>query len=343
MRKLQPQSIILVGGEGTRLRPLTLKTPKPMLKVGGETIVDTQIKKLHTVDVSTIVLATSYKAKVFNQYFTANETHNVEIQHSYEQSPLGTGGAIRKAYDMLPDAHPDTPVIVWNGDIISTLDMNKMLKQFNKTKTDAMLYLTKVDNPYDYGLVETGRKNRIKNFIEKPNKGSKLKTDLINAGAYIFTRSIIEKFFPENTAISVEREIFPRMVKEAKMIAYPTGDYWMDVGTPIKLVKANIDHVALLNQKVPEGYYYKNNSLISHSAKIGENVKIVGSIIESKSVIGDEVKIVNSYIDTNVKIGEGSEIVESVIGERAHIGARNSISSMKIYNNASITEDSIKT
>lgn len=332
----QPQAIILVGGEGTRLQPLTLTTPKPMLPVNGTPIVETQINQLDSINPANIALATSYKANIFKQYFNTHPN----IVFSYEKTPLGTGGAIRQAYNVLPDAHPDTPIVIWNGDIVSDVNLPEMLKKFEKTNTDTMLALTPVDNPYDYGLVYTKR-GRITQFVEKPSRTVKIQSNMINAGIYIMRRKTVEQFFSKNTAFSLERETFPTMVKSnIKMRAHILNGYWMDVGNPEKYLQTNLEVVQNAGQP-DENYYHINNSLISKTAKISPTAEIHNSYIEAKTVIGDNTKIFNSYVGQKTVIKHGTTISRCTVGERATIGENNHLEDETVWNNGVIGDTTL--
>jgi mannose-1-phosphate guanylyltransferase len=340
------QSIILVGGEGTRLRPLTLNTPKPLLTVAGTPIVEHQLNKLSKVKVDDVVLATAYKKNVFTKYLTNhNKTNGTNVAYSYESTPLGTGGAIRKAYDSLPDTKPDTPVVIWNGDIISNVDLTVMLKKFKKSKADVMLYLTEVENPYAYGLVETANSGKVKRFIEKPAVGTKLKTRKINAGVYIFKRHIIEKYIPANTVVSVERETFPQMIENGvKIFGYTTDDYWMDVGTPDKYVQTNMDAMSgkIFDIESSSKYVSDVNTVVSVDTKISETATLDCVMVETGAVIGDESNVERSYVGKNVHIGNGCVVKNCVIGEGSIIGDGNVLENLIINNGSTLSENALK-
>ena len=340
------QSIILVGGEGTRLRPLTFNTPKPLLTVAGKPIVEHQLNKLAKIKVDDVVLATSYKKNVFAKYLTNhNKTNGTNVIYSYEPTPLGTGGAIRKAYASLPVGKEASPVIIWNGDIISNIDLTKMLKKFKKSKADVMLYLTEVDNPYAYGLVETKKNGKVKRFIEKPAVGTKLKTRKINAGVYIFKRHIIEKYIPDNTVVSVERETFPQMINDGvKIFGYVSDDYWMDVGTPDKYVQTNIDAMAgkILGIESSPKYILGNSTVVSVDAKIFETVKLDRTMVETATIINSGSIVERTYVARNVQIGSGCIVRNCVIGEGSIIGDGNILEDIVVNNGTLISENSLK-
>lgn len=350
-KRFAPQSIIIVGGEGTRLQPLTFKTPKPLLPIGGLSVIEYQINKLKTVGMQNVVLATGYKAEKFKKHFQNGKSFGMSIKYAYEETLLGTGGAIRNAYDLLPSADPETPVIIWNGDIISNIDLQKMLNKFYYTKSDLMIYLTPVDNPRMYGLVELGPKDEIVKFVEKPKAKTKIKTNMVNAGCYIIKRKLLGSFFPQNVTISVEREIFPDLIKEEiKAFGYVTEDLWFDIGTPEKYLQTNIlaAQNKIIGIKLPEIKYETatnetGTTIISKQAAIPESATIANSMIEEGVKIGEKSTIINSYVGKNTYIGANTVITGAIIGDGAHIGDLNEIpSGARINHHARIEKQAIR-
>lgn len=350
-KKLSPQSIIIVGGEGTRLQPLTFKTPKPLLPIGGLSVIEYQINKLKTVGMQNVVLATGYKAEKFKKHFQNGKAFGMSIKYAYEGTLLGTGGAIRNAYDLLPTADPDAPVIIWNGDIIANISLEKMLNKFYATKSGLMMYLTPVDNPRMYGLVELGDDNQILKFVEKPKAKTKIKTNMVNAGCYIIKRKLLGSFFPQNVTISVEREIFPDLIKEEiKAFGYVTEDLWFDIGTPEKYLQTNIlaAQNKIIGIKPPEGKYKTTTdgtgiTIISNQAVIPETTTIANSMVKEGVKIGENSTITNSYVGKNTYIGVDTVIDNAIIGDGAHIGDLNEIpSGAKINHHARIEKQAIR-
>jgi mannose-1-phosphate guanylyltransferase len=350
-KKLSPQSIIIVGGEGTRLQPLTFKTPKPLLHIGGKKIIEYQIDKLKETNVNLCALATGYKAQMFKNYFKNGSMFGIYIKYAYEEQPLGTGGAIRNAYNALPYADPETPVIIWNGDIISNINLEKMLSKFYTTKSDLMMYLTPVENPRMYGLVELGENNKIVKFIEKPQGKTKLKTNMINAGCYIIKRKLIEEFFPDNQNISVEKEIFPTLIKTSiKTYGYVDESLWADIGTPEKYLETNM--LAAENKirgitMNEENYYIQNKqnsiNILSTTSEIHPEATILNSMIESGVKIGANTVISDSYISKNTHIGDNTVIEKAIIGEGAYIGPDNELpASVRINHHTRIEKQAIR-
>jgi mannose-1-phosphate guanylyltransferase len=205
------EAILLVGGYGTRLKPLTIHTPKPMLEVAGFPVTSHQISKAKAAGIDHIVLGTAFKAEVFREGLGDGSKLGVKISYAYEPEQLGTGGGIRNAAELLT-CGPEDPVVVFNGDVLTGVDINKVLSIWKEKKADVALYLTKVDNPAAYGSVPTDAEGNVLAFLEKPERKEDIVTDQINAGMYIFKRKVIDTI-ATGRVVSVEREVFPNLLK----------------------------------------------------------------------------------------------------------------------------------
>ena len=195
-------AILLVGGKGTRLMPLTQHTPKPMLEVAGVPFTEHQIRKAAKAGISEIVLATSYKAELFEPYFGDGEKFGIKIKYAVETTALGTGGGIKNAAELIEACDQ---VVVFNGDVLSGHDLSNQIKLHQRNNADVTLYLTEVLDARAYGCVEIENNNRVKSFLEKMDNPI---SNLINAGCYIFNPTIINTI-PKGQVVSVERETFP--------------------------------------------------------------------------------------------------------------------------------------
>ena len=233
------EALLLVGGQGTRLRPLTLTTPKPMLPVAGVPFLAHQLAKLRDSGVTHVVLATSYKPEIFADYFGDGESLGIEIAYVQETEPLGTGGAIRNASAGLHSAS-DAPVIILNGDVLSGHDLSGQVAQHQRTGVDVTLHLVEVPDARAYGCVPTDEQGNVTAFLEKMPDPV---TRWINAGAYVFRRSVIDTI-PAGRVVSVERETFPDLLATGRRIgSWKETAYWIDVGTPQALVQCSADLV----------------------------------------------------------------------------------------------------
>lgn len=312
---MSTSAILLVGGMGTRLHPLTLKTPKPMLQVAGVPFTEHQIRKAADAGITEIILATSYKSELFEPYFGDGKRFGIKIKYAVEKSALGTGGGIRNAANLLADCDQ---VVIFNGDVLSGHDLAAQLAFHKKNQADITLYLTQVEDARAYGCVELLENKQIKSFLEKMENPI---SNLINAGCYIFNRQIIDQI-PQNKVVSVERDTFPNLLaNNAKVFGYLDNSYWLDIGTPAALVKASADLItgAITSSATPN---HTGDNLISPSAQIGSGCVINnGSVIESEVVVESNCQITGSIIGSGAKIGSNCKIIDSIIAPGAEIEA----------------------
>ena len=330
--QLAKSAILLVGGFGTRLRPLTFKTPKPMLKVAGIPFTEHQIVKARDAGITEIVLATSYLADVFEPYFGSGEKFGIKISYAVEEVALGTGGAIRNAAQSLEN---DGSVVIFNGDVLSSHSLSEQMQLHVDRNADVSLYLTEVADARAFGAVELSG-DCITTFNEKMENPP---TNIINAGCYIFNRQIIESI-PAERVVSVERETFPQLLASgAKLIGFVDRSYWLDIGTPAALLKATQDLIAGTAQSeafdalaASGDFAIKNGSLVAADASIATNSYISqGSFIDNRATIGDGARIAGSIIGAGAIVGartdltstfvaDGSEIPDALIAENSFFG-----------------------
>ena len=335
------EAILLVGGRGTRLRPLTVNTPKPMLPVAGVPFTAHQIARARAAGVTRIVLSTSYKAEVFSEYFGDGSAHGVELVYMTEDSPLGTGGAIRHASAQLRSG-PDDPVLIFNGDVLSGLDIAGLVGAWRDARADVALYLTRVADPRAFGLVPTDADGRVTAFLEKPTKPEEIVTDQINAGCYVFRRAVIDAI-PPGRVVSVERETFPHLLAEqAGVIGVVDPAYWLDLGTPAAFVEGSRDIVsgripspalpgpvgralALPGSRVSRDAVVAGGSTIGAGAEIEAFATVDGSVIFDGATVGVGATVVNSIVGAGAVVGSHTVLRGAVIGDGARIGAENEL------------------
>jgi mannose-1-phosphate guanylyltransferase len=312
---MSTSAILLVGGMGTRLLPLTLKTPKPMLQVAGVPFTEHQIRKAADAGIAEIVLATSYKSELFEPYFGSGERFGIKIKYAVEKKALGTGGGIRNAANLLADCNQ---VVIFNGDVLSGHNLIAQLDFHKKTQADITLYLTQVADARAYGCVELLENKQVKSFLEKMENPV---SNLINAGCYIFNRGLIDQI-PQEKVVSVERDTFPNLLaNNAKVFGYLDNSYWLDIGTPAALVKASADLITgvITSSATPN---HAGDHLISPSAQIGGRSLINnGSVIESEVIVEGDCQISSSIIGRGAKIGKNCKIVDSIIAPGTQIEA----------------------
>ncbi|WP_028803837.1 sugar phosphate nucleotidyltransferase [Streptomyces sp. 142MFCol3.1] len=335
------EAILLVGGKGTRLRPLTVHTPKPMVPAAGVPFLTHQLARARAAGVDHIVLATSYLAEVFEPYFGDGSALGLHIEYVTEVEPLGTGGAIRNVASRLHSA-PGDPVLIFNGDILTGLDIPALVRTHETTGADVSLHLTRVTDPRAYGLVPTDATGRVTAFLEKPQTPEEIVTDQINAGAYVFRRSVIDTI-PEGRPVSVERETFPELLATgAHLQGMVDSTYWLDLGTPQAFVRGSADLVlgrapspavpgrcgdrlVLPTATVAPDAKLTGGTVVGADAYVGEGARITGSTILSGAVVEPGAIITDSLIGARARIGERTVLTDAVIGDGAVVGPDNEL------------------
>ena len=303
--------ILLVGGFGTRLKPLTNETPKPMLPVGGIPVTEHQILAAKKAGVNTVILATSYLSEVFTPYFGDGSKWGMKLLYAVEKEPLGTGGAIRNAAAMVDFAGSSEEFVIFNGDVMSKHGIAKQLALHKERGADATLHLIEVADARAFGCVPTDATGRVTDFLEKMDNPV---TNDINAGCYVFSSSVISEI-PEGKVISIERETFPQLVKSGRPIyGYREQSYWLDIGTPAALFKGSRDFVggdflAGAGTVIAADSLLTGGTSIGSGSTIGAGCKISNSIIGDSVVIGDNCTITDSFILHNSNVKTNSEII----------------------------------
>jgi mannose-1-phosphate guanylyltransferase len=311
------RAVVLVGGFGTRLRPLTFTTPKPMLPVGHRPIIENLVTMLSAAGVDQVVLALGFKPEPFLAAFPDGTCAGVPLHYAVEPEPLDTGGAIRFAAD---HAGIDDTFVVVNGDVLTDLDVARLVSFHRETGAEATLHLTPVDDPSSYGVVELDDDGRVRRFVEKPPPGT-APSNLINAGTYVFEPSVLSRV-PTGRKVSIERETFPAIVDDGGLFALSTDDYWIDTGRPDTYRQANFDMLdgrrrSLACAMVASGAVVDSSATIQHSlvsprASVGADAIVRDSIVLPGAVIGNGSRIVDSIVMG--RIGAGAHVTGCVIG-----------------------------
>lgn len=350
---------MLVGGKGTRLRPLTISAPKPMLPVAGVPVTEHQIARAREAGVTRIVLGTSYRAEVFSDYFGNGEKVGVDLRYVVEKVPLGTGGAIRNVAGAL-ESGPDDPVIVFNGDVLAGLDISGLVQAWRDANADVALYLTRVEDPRAFGLVPTDADGNVTAFLEKPETPEEIVTDQINAGCYVFRRSLIDDI-PAGRPVSVERETFPGLLAAgAKVIGFVDEGYWLDLGTPLAFVQGSKDLVlgiapspavpgptgeALLldGAEVARDAVVTGGTVIGRGAAVSAGAKVSGAVVFDDAKIGDDAVVTDSVIGRGAVIGPRTVLRGVVVGDHAVIGSDNELlDGVRVFPSAVLADDSVR-
>ena len=341
------EAILLVGGKGTRLRPLTVNTPKPMLQVAGVPFLSHQLARAKAAGIDRIVFATAYRPEVFEEYFGDGSAFGLELDYVTETEPLDTGGAIRNVADRLVSA-PDEPVLIFNGDILSGVDLVALVDAHRERGADVTLHLTRVarEKLSAFGLVPTDAEGWVTAFREKPQRAEDIVTDQINAGCYVFKRSVIDDI-PTGRRVSVERETFPGLLaKGARVLGVVEQSYWRDLGTPEAFVHGSADLVlsAIESPAVPAtsrpdladalvlpdcelaaDAKIGGGSAIAAGVRIASGAEVHGSVVGEGASIEAGAVVRDSIVGRGVVIGRGTVLDACVVGDGATVGERNEL------------------
>lgn len=307
-------AIVLVGGMGTRLRPLTLSAPKPMLPTAGVPFLTHLLSRIKAAGIEHVILGTSYRAEVFSDYFGDGSALGLDLEYVVETEPLGTGGAIGNVRQLL---RGDTAMI-FNGDILTGCDLTGLLGEHRRSAADVTLHLTTVPDPRAFGCVPTDASGRVTAFLEKdPNPV----TNQINAGTYVFARSVVESI-PVGRPVSVERETFPGLLTDGALIsAYLDSSYWRDLGKPADFVAGSADLVRGIAPTAalpgPTG-----QALVLPGAQVAESAVLTGGCtIGRNCVIEPEAVIDGSVLFDGARVAAGATVRSSIVGYDAVVGA----------------------
>ena len=325
-------AVVLVGGKGTRLRPLTLAMPKPMLPTAGSPFLTHLLSRIAEAGIDHVVLGTSYKAATFEAEFGDGSALGLHMEYVTEERPLGTGGGIA---NVAPRLRHDT-VMVFNGDVLSGVDLAAMLAAHHERDADVTLYLVRVADARAFGSVPTDADGNVLAFMEKTEDPP---TDQINAGCYIFKREVLERI-PRGREVSVEREVFPALLADgAKVCGFVDSGYWRDMGTPEDFVRGSADlvrgivsspvlagrhgeHLILDDATVAPGAVVIGGTVVGRGAQIGPGVRLDGAVIFDGARVEAGTVVERSIVGFGARIGPRSLIRDGVIGDGADIGAR---------------------
>lgn len=325
-------AVILVGGRGTRLRPLTISTPKPMLPTANYPFLQHLLARITSAGIEHVVLSTSFKAEVFEEYFGDGSDLGLDIEYVVEETALGTGGGIRNVYDKLRHG----TVMVFNGDVLSGMDLNGILATHEEKDADLTMHLLNVSDPRAFGCVPTDSNGQVTAFLEKTEDPP---TNQINAGCYVFKKELIESI-PADRVVSVERETFPQLLEAGKRVfGHVDNSYWRDMGRPDDFVRGSSDIVRgiapspLLEGHTGEsfvdpsagiagGVLLLSGTAVGRGSEIGAGCRIDGTVVFDGVTIEPGAVITNSILASGVHVGANAHIDNCVIGEGATIGAR---------------------
>jgi mannose-1-phosphate guanylyltransferase len=313
------KAIILVGGQGTRLRPLTYQIPKNIVPLCGVPFLTYQFEFLKTAGITDVILALGYQPHKIKKLYGNGENQKLQLHYSLEKKPLGTAGAIKKAKQWV-GKHT---LVILNGDILTQLPLTSMIQFHQKNKAMVTIGLVAVKDPTAYGLVFLNRQKKIIRFLEKPTL-DQITTNTINTGVYIFEPSVLD-FIPDNENYSVERELFPNLLSLDKALyGFVTHQYWQDIGTPFRYLTTQWD---ILDGKFPMlGKYkkMKKNIYVEPHVQIDPSAQLAGPlIIGSGTTIGKHAIIAPySVIGKQCTIADGSVISKSILLNQVHVDSQ---------------------
>jgi mannose-1-phosphate guanylyltransferase len=332
------EAILLVGGQGTRLRPLTIATPKPLLPTAGVPFLAHQLAKAAAYGVTRVVMATFYRAEMFAECLGDGSSFGLEISYIQEETPLDTGGAIRNAASALRGG-PEDPVVVLNGDILSGHDLTAQLAAHQAKGAAVTLHLVEVPDPSRFGCVPIDADGRVTAFLEKTPDPV---TNRINAGCYVFRREVIDRI-PHGRRVSVERETFPGLISAGELVlGHVDTSYWLDVGTPEAFICGSHDLVLgeLASSALPgpcgealvlpggviePGAKVGGGTVVGSGCHVGADAQVDGSVLFDGAVVGRGAVVHSSAIGRGARIAGGAVLDGVVIGDGARIGSGNEL------------------
>ncbi|HYZ82552.1 MAG TPA: NDP-sugar synthase [Solirubrobacteraceae bacterium] len=364
------QALILAGGEGTRLRPLTATVPKPVVPLVDRPFIAYMIEWLRGHGIDDVILACGFMADGVREVLGDGAALGVRLRYIEEPSPLGTGGALKYAEDLL-----DERFFMLNGDVLSDMDLTAQLRQHEETGARATLALIAVDDPSSYGLVRLDDDRTVREFVEKPSPEEGA-THLINAGAYILQRDVLAGMAPAGTKVSIEREVFPTLVGNG-LHGYEARGYWKDIGTPERYLEATFEILegdvttevgrqvadaggvlrrggneagvvhgpALLDLdcNLAADAVVGSRSVLGRGVTVGRGAHIESSVVLDGASVGAGSRITSSIIGPGVSIGEGCRVEGRVVlGQGVSVGAGNTLrEGMRIFPGVQLPDGAI--
>ena len=313
------KAILLAGGKGTRLRPLTIHTPKPIVPIFNRPFLHYQIDLLKQVpDIDEVILSLNYQPRRIEEIFGDGSDVGIKIRYVVEPAPLGTAGAIKYAGDKLTES-----VVVFNGDVLTQIDLAAVIRLHRQRKARATIVLTPVENPSAYGLVETDAEGNIRQFLEKPT-ADQITTNLINAGIYVLEPDTFDRI-PNDVPWSIERSYFPSLVERSEtFVAYTYNGYWIDIGTPEKYTQVHRDIMDGRYATAPFLDLPAPRASVAHDARVED-----GAIVEGPC-----------FIDEGVLIKAGARVGPySVIGRQTQVEEDASVDGAILWPNCRVSRE----
>ncbi len=317
-------AIVLVGGFGTRLRPLTDSIPKQMLPIVNRPMIEHVLEHLADHDITEAVLSLGYRPDAFREAYPGSRHGPVRLEYAVEPEPLDTAGAIRFA---ARHVGVDERVVVCNGDVLTDLDITGLIGRHESAGAAATIALHRVADPSSFGVVPTEEDGRVRAFVEKPEPGTE-PTDAINAGTYVLEPSVLDRI-PDGRPVSIERVTFPELVETGELYAFTSDAYWIDTGTPANYLQAQLD---LLDGVRGDAL----NGVDPESQLAGATVR--RSVIGERVTVGAGATVTDSVIMPGAVVGEGAEVIGSIVGPGARVGADAVVRSLSVLGTEAVVE-----
>ena len=359
------KAVILAGGEGTRLHPLTCNKVKSLVPVLNRPFLEHLIDNLKRHRITEIILTLGHLPEQIQEYFGDGTGFGVSMTYLVEDTPLGTAGGVKNAEALL-----EAPFLVFNGDIFSDIDLTDMINCHRENKADTSIALTPVDDPTPYGVVETNAEGRVKRFVEKPRR-EEVTTNMINAGIYVVEPHVLD-YIARNVFFTFERDVFPRLLERGEVVyGYPSRAYWIDIGTPDKYLNlhhdllqrctgdkgvrlegevfahssARIEGSVVIGEgcSVSRDCTIRGPAVLGSQCRIEEGAVIEGAVLWQDCRVGEKAKLRNCVVASRCHIGEQSEVLDGcVLGDNVIIGKGNRLSKgIRIWPNKSIEPNTI--
>jgi NDP-sugar pyrophosphorylase family protein len=346
------KAILLAGGRGTRLRPLTIHTPKPIVPIFERPFLHYQLDLLKQVpEIDEAVLSLNYQPRRIEEMFGDGTSTGLGIRYVVEPAPLGTAGAVRYAGESLHES-----VVVFNGDVLTAVDLGAVIALHRERRAKATIVLTRVDNPSAYGLVETDADGNVRRFLEKPNP-DEITCDTINAGIYVLEPDTFDRI-PKDTPWSIERSFFPSLVERGEtFVAYVHQGYWIDIGTPEKYMQVHQDimdsrfalepfdrgpnTIAIApDAKVEEGATLEGPCYIGDGAVVKAGARIGAYTVLGRQCHVEEQAIVErSIVWVGTRIGQGAVLKRAILGRQCHVGRYATLEEGVVLGDKSVVTD----
>ena len=330
------QAVILVGGEGTRLRPLTSTVPKPIVPLVDRPLMGYMLEWLKGHGVDDVVMLMGYLATAVRNVLGDGTQYGMRIRYAEEPEPRGTGGALKFAESLLAERF-----LMLNGDVLTDMNLSQQLEQHERTGARATLALVPVEDPTAYGLVPINEDRSVREFVEKPSPDA-IDTNLISAGAYVLEKEVVELIEPDRN-VSIEREIWPQLVGDG-LFAYPHEAYWLDIGTPERYLQATFDVLEGLCETSVTERLGDTFTVLGDGVKVGEGATIERAVVMQGSEIGAGCVLRGCVVAAGSRIGAGTQVTGgAVIGEGVTVGEDNVLTrGVRVFPHVTIPDGGIR-